>query len=302
MEVKACLIFFWWQSVIRQGRFKWQNFIFDDVARQIRWVCWNWMLLDCSGRNVFIWKPSLSIFDLCSLAAWATESETKIPVIIFHPFNLSLSFKAPRCWVAVGIYNGPPPLHLHLGRQTHFGVRLTQEEWTSIDHRVHLNENINLYFDCRHHTQILCILSRACTRWRFILLYTGEIGLFYHLDKTTVLQEARVFNDSPINARKCRLLLTKIIYLLYLGEPFNTKEATELFFNVTKLFQSKDVSIKRRIRFVYSTESLNQFVTLDLDLTSTNDVLGDQGAVRYCRRCYHGHPVVDEGYSSQARN
>ncbi|KAG2181582.1 hypothetical protein INT44_008397, partial [Umbelopsis vinacea] len=77
-----------------------------------------------------------------------------------------------------------------------------------------------------------------------------EIGLFYHLDKTTVLQEARVFNDSPINARKCRLLLTKIIYLLYLGEPFNTKEATELFFNVTKLFQSKDTSLRQMMYLV----------------------------------------------------
>jgi coatomer protein complex subunit gamma len=56
-----------------------------------------------------------------------------------------------------------------------------------------------------------------------------------------VLQEARAFNDSPINVRKCRLLLTKIIYLLSLGEPFNTQEATDLFFNVIKLFQSKDV-------------------------------------------------------------
>ncbi|GAB5592979.1 coatomer subunit gamma [Umbelopsis nana] len=79
---------------------------------------------------------------------------------------------------------------------------------------------------------------------------TGEIGLFYHLDKTTVLQEARAFNDSPINARKCRLLLTKIIYLLYLGEPFNTKEATELFFNVTKLFQSKDTSLRQMMYLV----------------------------------------------------
>ena len=60
------------------------------------------MLLNCSAQNVFIWKPSLSIFDLCSLAAWATESETKIPVITFLPFNLSLSSKTPRsfssCW------------------------------------------------------------------------------------------------------------------------------------------------------------------------------------------------------------
>ncbi|KAL1927483.1 hypothetical protein VTP01DRAFT_3720 [Rhizomucor pusillus] len=78
----------------------------------------------------------------------------------------------------------------------------------------------------------------------------GDVGLFYHLDKTTVLQEARAFNDSPINARKCRLLLTKIIYLLYLGEPFNVKEATDLFFNVTKLFQSKDTSLRQMMYLV----------------------------------------------------
>ncbi|ORX53206.1 Coatomer, gamma subunit [Hesseltinella vesiculosa] len=78
----------------------------------------------------------------------------------------------------------------------------------------------------------------------------GEIGLFYHLDKTTVLQEARLFNNSPINARKCRILLTKIIYLLYLGEPFASKEATDLFFNVIKLFQSKDTSLRQMMYLV----------------------------------------------------
>ncbi|CAO3626491.1 unnamed protein product [Cunninghamella echinulata] len=79
---------------------------------------------------------------------------------------------------------------------------------------------------------------------------SGEIGLFYHLDKTAVLQEARVFNNSPINARKCRILLTKIIYLLYLGEPFASKEATDLFFNVIKLFQSKDTSLRQMMYLV----------------------------------------------------
>ncbi|KAI9249738.1 adaptin N terminal region-domain-containing protein [Phascolomyces articulosus] len=78
----------------------------------------------------------------------------------------------------------------------------------------------------------------------------SEIGLFYHLDKTTVLQEARVFNDSPVNIRKCRVLLTKLVYLLYLGEPFTTKEATDLFFNVIKLFQSKDTSLRQMMYLV----------------------------------------------------
>lgn len=79
---------------------------------------------------------------------------------------------------------------------------------------------------------------------------SGEVGLFYHVDKTAVLQEARVFNSSPVNARKCRLLLTKIIYLLYLGEPFTVKEATDLFFNVIKLFQSKDTSLRQMMYLV----------------------------------------------------
>lgn len=73
------------------------------------------------------------------------------------------------------------------------------------------------------------------------VLLTDLCPAFYH-DKSTVLQEARVFNESPISPRKCRALLTRIVYLLYVGETFSTQEATTLFFGVTKLFQHKDVS------------------------------------------------------------
>ena len=73
--------------------------------------------------------------------------------------------------------------------------------------------------------------------WRHLI---GPASAFYH-DKTTVIQEARAFNESPISPRKCRALLTRIIYLLYVGETFSTQEATTLFFGVTKLFQHKDV-------------------------------------------------------------
>lgn len=73
----------------------------------------------------------------------------------------------------------------------------------------------------------------------------------YYNNKTTVIQEARVFNDSPISPRKCRALLTRIVYLLYVGETFSTQEATTLFFGTTKLFQHKDVSnvSPRRLRY-----------------------------------------------------
>jgi coatomer protein complex subunit gamma len=67
-------------------------------------------------------------------------------------------------------------------------------------------------------------------------------GIAYYHDKSTVILEARVFNESPISPRKCRALLTRIVFLLYVGETFTTQEATTLFFGVTKLFQHKDVS------------------------------------------------------------
>ncbi|KAI9485580.1 MAG: adaptin N terminal region-domain-containing protein [Benjaminiella poitrasii] len=79
---------------------------------------------------------------------------------------------------------------------------------------------------------------------------SGEVSVFSQINKSTVLQEARVFNDSPINVRKCRLLLTKIAYLLSSGEPFNSQEATDLFFNVIKLFQSKDTSLRQMMYLV----------------------------------------------------
>ncbi|GAA97462.1 hypothetical protein E5Q_04141 [Mixia osmundae IAM 14324] len=78
-----------------------------------------------------------------------------------------------------------------------------------------------------------------------------EAGVgFFLQDVTTVLQEARVFNESPISPRKCRILLTKIIYLLYAGETFGTQEATTLFFGVTKLFQHKDPALRQMVYLV----------------------------------------------------
>ncbi|KAF8559932.1 coatomer subunit gamma [Imleria badia] len=75
-----------------------------------------------------------------------------------------------------------------------------------------------------------------------------ESGLSsYYNNKTTIIQEARVFNDSPISPRKCRALLTRIVYLLYIGENFSSQEATTLFFGTTKLFQHKDGALRQMV-------------------------------------------------------
>jgi len=73
----------------------------------------------------------------------------------------------------------------------------------------------------------------------------GLINPFQGLDKSRVLQESRSFNDTPINHRKCIQILSKILYLLNQGTTFGTTEATEAFFAMTKLFQSKDITLRR---------------------------------------------------------
>lgn len=65
------------------------------------------------------------------------------------------------------------------------------------------------------------------------------------IERSAVLQEARIFQQTPINPRKCCEILTKIIYLINQGEIITTSEATETFFAMTKLFQSKDVIMRR---------------------------------------------------------
>ncbi|KAG8786888.1 coatomer subunit gamma [Serendipita sp. 405] len=69
----------------------------------------------------------------------------------------------------------------------------------------------------------------------------------YYNNKITIIQEARIFNESPVNPRKCRTLLTRIVYLLYTGETFATHEATSLFFGTTKLFQHKDPALRQAV-------------------------------------------------------
>lgn len=76
----------------------------------------------------------------------------------------------------------------------------------------------------------------------------GFFNPYSKMDKTSVLQEARVFNETPVNPRKCSLILTKILYLINTGQsPLTTLEATDAFFNMTKLFQSKDSTLRRLV-------------------------------------------------------
>jgi coatomer protein complex subunit gamma len=90
---------------------------------------------------------------------------------------------------------------------------------------------------CANGVLITCLCVRVCAE-----------SPYQFLEKATVLQECRVFHDAAVvtqNPRRCCLLLTKMLFLLVKGNTFTSAEITEVFFGVTKLFQSHDVNLRR---------------------------------------------------------
>ncbi|XP_028161796.1 coatomer subunit gamma [Ostrinia furnacalis] len=103
---------------------------------------------------------------------------------------------------------------------------------------------------------------------------------YQNLDKTIVLQEARYFNQTPVNPRKCSLILTKILYLLNQGEKLTTQEATDAFFATTKLFQSKDVMLRRMVYLcIKELSTLAQDVII-VTSSLTKDMTGKEDLYR----------------------
>eukprot|EP00736_Rhodelphis_marinus_P006261 Rmarinus@m.24789 len=101
---------------------------------------------------------------------------------------------------------------------------------------------------------------------------------FASLDKAAVLQQTKIFSSNHLNSKQCSQLLMKILYLLYKGEKLTSNEATEVFFGVTKLFQSNDQRLRRLvymfIKEMTSTAEEVIIVTncLTKDMTSTNEM------------------------------
>eukprot|EP01027_Heterolobosea_sp_BB2_P004581 GEZU01007023.1.p1 GENE.GEZU01007023.1~~GEZU01007023.1.p1 ORF type:complete len:892 (-),score=329.33 GEZU01007023.1:134-2809(-) len=112
---------------------------------------------------------------------------------------------------------------------------------------------------------------------------------FQGLNKSVVVQETKMFNSSPLNARKCAYLLTKILYLIHQGETLTRAEATNVFFDATKLFQSNDANLRRMVYMLIKELSNNAdqtFVlvnTLCKDMTLNNDIF-QAGAIRALRK------------------
>ncbi|KAL3722526.1 hypothetical protein ACJRO7_034838 [Eucalyptus globulus] len=106
----------------------------------------------------------------------------------------------------------------------------------------------------------------------------AEYSPFLGIEKGAVLQEARVFHDPQLDPRRCSQVITKLLYLLNQGETFTKVEATEVFFAVTKLFQSRDIGLRRMVYLMIkeispsSDEVIMVTSSLMKDMTSRTDV------------------------------
>ncbi|KAI3441307.1 Coatomer subunit gamma [Psidium guajava] len=106
----------------------------------------------------------------------------------------------------------------------------------------------------------------------------AEYSPFFGIEKGAVLQEARVFHDPQLDPRRCSQVITKLLYLLNQGETFTKVEATEAFFAVTKLFQSRDIGLRRMVYLMIkeispsSDEVIMVTSSLMKDMTSRTDV------------------------------
>lgn len=110
---------------------------------------------------------------------------------------------------------------------------------------------------------------------------------YAHLEKATVLQEARIFHD-PVavreNPRKCCTVIAQLLHLQNTGQYLSGNEATEVFFGVTKLFMSDDASLRRMVYLfikdvaetcnpddvIIVTSCLTKDMTCDVDLYRAN--------------------------------
>lgn len=117
---------------------------------------------------------------------------------------------------------------------------------------------------------------------------------FQDLEKATVLQDCRCFNDQDVvtaNPRRCATLITKLLHIVTQGESLSSSEVTEVFFGVTKLFQSPDPYLRRMmylfIKEVAETCNPDDIIIVTSSLTkdmNSNDDLYRANSIRVLAR------------------
>mmetsp|Transcript_33451 Transcript_33451/g.106781 ORF Transcript_33451/g.106781 Transcript_33451/m.106781 type:complete len:189 (-) Transcript_33451:3187-3753(-) len=126
---------------------------------------------------------------------------------------------------------------------------------------------------------------------------------FADLEKAAVLQECRAFSDAKVvteSPRRCSHLITKLLHIVTQGDAMSSSEVTDVFFGVTKLFQSTDASLRRMIYFfikevaetcnpddiIIVTSSLTKDMNSNEDLFRANSIRVLSRMCEEVRCCY----------------
>lgn len=91
-------------------------------------------------------------------------------------------------------------------------------------------------------------------------------------DKMTIYQDCmNTFNETPVNPKRCRLLISRLLRLLAQGETFPRNEATTLFFSISKLFQYPNDSLRQLVYL-----AIKEFSGISEDvLMATSSIMKD---------------------------
>nr|CDS21793.1 Coatomer subunit gamma [Echinococcus granulosus] len=108
----------------------------------------------------------------------------------------------------------------------------------------------------------------------------GIGSTYMNVDKSAVLQDARLFNANQPNPRKCIQILTRILCLLNKGVKFSRQEATTTFFAVTKLFQLPNVGLRKLLYLVIKELAPYADDVIILTSSLTKDMTGSEASFR----------------------
>jgi len=108
-----------------------------------------------------------------------------------------------------------------------------------------------------------------------------EESIFDNITTTSVLQDARkVFNERNLRLGDCSRVLTQILYLISQGEVYTSEESIELFFSVTKLFQSDNIHLRRMIYLVIKDLNVDKDNSLIVVSCLSKDMTNEQDLYR----------------------
>ncbi|ELP84944.1 coatomer gamma subunit, putative, partial [Entamoeba invadens IP1] len=71
-----------------------------------------------------------------------------------------------------------------------------------------------------------------------------------YIEKVILFQQRDCCSKTHINVPMCKKFLTRIVAAMNKGDIFNEEESTEIFFALTKLFTSQDLTLRRLLYVV----------------------------------------------------